>query len=220
MGHWKPTIGKWNDDENYTMMPTMWQTALEFVNKQYTNAEVYWEYKDGLEIKKEPYIKYVQSVLSTFINEANIKSDDILAFVALARLNEYTGCPFEEIEKVSYKYIVEEIKALPKHTPDDMMGYYKTVLDGDYKYTSKALVAAELLCTLRAGKCPKEDWEQDLKYYRQLEELIDSYLSKPTAEQQSVLWYRIKDQIAENMDISRNRNKKPEELFAGMEDFK
>lgn len=80
------------------------------------------------------------------------------------------------------------------------------------------ILLAELLFTLRQEKCPFADWEEDVKYYLEIEKLIDQYVGKEPNGRICFLCERIKEQLIFNRDESRNRNKKPEELFAGWED--
>lgn len=68
MAEWKPTIGKWNDEDNYNMMEPTWRRML--------NAA--FEY---------PEVKEVQTVLSQ-LGRRNLTGDDIRMYVIGYLLNQ------------------------------------------------------------------------------------------------------------------------------------
>ena len=88
MKEWEPTMGKWNDEENYTMMEPSWKRALVFARDQYNAANVVLEYKDGLDKKNITFFEFTQRVLSVFVNEINRKDDVVLCLAHFAMLQK------------------------------------------------------------------------------------------------------------------------------------
>ncbi len=98
MKTWETTIGKWDDEENYTIIEPAWKRALAFARDQYNAANVFLEYKDGPEKRSISYFEFTQKVLSVLVNEINRKDDITLCVAALGRLAEKTGITPEEIK--------------------------------------------------------------------------------------------------------------------------
>ena len=74
------------------------------------------------------------------------------------------------------------------------------------------------LFILRYEKCPCEDWQKDIEYYSEIGKIIDKFLIDNNNQRQILLCNKIKEQLAINGNISRNRNKTTEELFVGWND--
>lgn len=218
MSNWEPTIGKWNDYENYDIKEPQWKLALRYAGEKYNAVEAYWDYKDGVEKRRIPYIAFVQNVLKILIDEACLNDYYLLTLGALARVNEITGCALEEIEVLYPSDVVDEMRKFPKQNTTDIIEYYEGVFSANHKDTTMYILLAELLFVLRQEKCPFADWEEDVKYYLELENLIDQYLINKPNGRSCFLCEKIKEQLIRNRDESRNRNKKPEELFAGWEE--
>lgn len=218
MSNWEPTIGKWNDYGNYDIKEPQWKVALRYAGEKYNTVNAYWDYKDGVEKRRIPYITFVQNVLKILIDEACLNDYYLLTLGALARVNEITGCTLEEIEVLYPSDVVDEIRKFPKQNTTDIIEYYEGVFSANHKDITMYILLAELLFVLRQEKCPFADWEEDVKYYLELENLIDQYLIKKPNDRICFLCEKIKEQLIRNRDESRNRNKKPEELFAGWEE--
>ena len=219
MDNWEPTKGKWNDYENYDIKEPEWKLALRYAGEQYNATGTYWNYKDGNEKKRIPYITFVQNVLKILIHEANLSDYYLLTLCALARLNELTGCTFEKLETMYSSGVIHELQEFPRKNTEDMIEYFQKVFNHNHKETTMYILFSELLFTLREEKCPTDDWEEDIKYYLEIERLVDKYLADSLNEKIYILCEKIKKQLLCNRDESRNRNKKPEELFEGWGDW-
>lgn len=69
--------------------------------------------------------------------------------------------------------------------------------------------------------CPFESWEEDIPYYKDLTEQIEPYISvfmEKGWDRAVFLGKKLLEQIHENMDFSRDRNKTAQELYAGWDD--
>lgn len=218
MSNWEPTIGKWNDYGNYDIKEPQWKVALRYAGEKYNTVDAYWDYKDGVEKRRIPYITFVQNVLKILIDEAGLNDYHLLTLGALARVNEITGCALEEIKTLYSSNVADELREFPHRNTNNLIEYFAGVFRGNHKDTTMYILLAELLFTLRQEKCPFADWEEDVQYYLEIEKLIDQYLGKEPNGKICFLCERIKEQLIFNRDESRNRNKKPEELFAGWED--
>lgn len=213
MKTWEPTIGKWDDDENYVTIEPAWKRALAFAREKYNADNVILEYKDGVEKKSITFLEFTQKVLSVFINEINRRGDTILCLAALCHVAEKTGTTIEEIKQhcsfcnldILHEFLCADFTAMNK--------YLEHVLNSDCSYGVKEIVLVEALCYLRLEECPCEDWEKDLKYFSLIEDVLNT-----ADDSHEFLVMKIKDQILINKDISRNRNKTAEELFSGWED--
>lgn len=217
MDTWKPTIGKWNDYENYDIKEPQWKLALRYAEEKYSAVDAYWDYKDGVEKRRIPYITFIQNILKILIDEVGLNDHYLLTLGALARVNEITGCTFEEMETLYSSNVADELRDFPRQNTNNLIEYFAEVFRDNHKDTTMYILLAELLFVLRQEKCPFADWEEDVKYYLEIEKLIDQYLNKKPNERICFLCEKIKKQLVSNRDESRNRNKKPEELFAGWE---
>lgn len=217
MDTWKPTIGKWNDYENYDIKEPQWKLALRYAEEKYSAVDAYWDYKDGVEKRRIPYITFIQNILKILIDEVGLNDHYLLTLGALARVNEITGCTFEEMETLYSCNVADELRDFPRQNTNNLIEYFAEVFRDNHKDTTMYILLAELLFVLRQEKCPFADWEEDVKYYLEIEKLIDQYLNKKPNERICFLCEKIKKQLVSNRDESRNRNKKPEELFAGWE---
>lgn len=213
MGNWKPTMGKWNDEENYVMMEPTWKNALLFARDRYNAANAVLEYNDGLEKRSIPYIEFVLKVLSVFTNEINRKDDIALCVASLCRVAEKTGITLEEIKQHCEPCVFDMLHEFVCTDFTAMDVYLKSVLNLDCSYVVKEVVLVEVLCYLRLENCPCADWDKDLRYYSSIEDSLDDL-----DDSYGFLAMKIKEQILKNKDISRNRNKTAEELFSGWDD--
>ena len=60
MSNWEPTIGKWNDYGNYDIKEPQWKVALRYAGEKYNTVDAYWEYKEGVEKRRIPYISIIK----------------------------------------------------------------------------------------------------------------------------------------------------------------
>lgn len=210
MKTWEPTIGKWDDDENYIMMEPAWKRALAFARDMYKAFSATLEYKDGLEKKSIPYIEFTQKVLSVFINEINRKDDTALSVTALCRVAEKTCITLEEIKQQCPFCDLDMLREFGCADFTAMNRQLENVLSSNSSYIVKEVVLVEVLCYLRLENCPREDWEKDMEYYSLIEGVLDAF-----GDSYGLLTTKIREQISLNKIISRNRNKTAEELFGG-----
>ena len=210
---WEPTIGKWNDEENYVMMEPLWKKALVFVREQYNANNAVLEYKDGFEKKSITCFEFTQKVLSVLIQEINRKGDLVLCLAALCRVAEKTGITVDAIKQHCSYCTLDMLHEFVCADLTSMNVYLEHVLNSDSAHVVKEIALAEALCYLRLENCPCEDWEKDLQYYSSIEEVLNNF-----DDSFGFLIMKIKEQILINKDISRNRNKTTEELFAGWDD--
>lgn len=214
MSNWEPTI----DYENYDIKEPQWKLALRYAEEKYSAVDAYWDYKDGVEKRRMPYMTFVQNILKILIDEVGLNDHYLLTFGALARINEITGCTFEEMETLYSSNVADELRDFPRRNTNNLLEYFAEVFRGNHKDTTMYILLAELLFALRQEKCPFADWEEDVKYYLEIEKLIDQYINKKPKGRICFLCEKIKEELIFNRDKSRNKNKKPEELYAGWEE--
>ena len=210
MKTWEPTIGKWDDEENYTIIEPAWKRALAFARDQYNAANVFLEYKDGLEKRSISYFEFTQKVLSVLVNEINRKDDITLCVAALCRLAEKTGITPEEIKQQCPFCDLDMLREFVCSDFTAINVYLERVINSNISYIVKEVVLTEVLCYLRLENCPREDWEKDMEYYSLIEGVLDAF-----GDSYGLLTTKIREQISLNKIISRNRNKTAEELFGG-----
>ncbi len=199
MKKWEPTIGKWKDYENYEMKEPLWKIALNFAQEQYDRAEIYWEYAENHEKKRIPYIVFVQNVLRILIKDTNISDYSLLIVGALARVRELTDCHEEEIKALTGSYIYDKLNAFPQKTSDNLIEYYADVFDRDLGNETMLILLAELLYILRQESCPHADEEENVKYFIEIEELIDTYYNEKASSRQCYLCELIQEQLKRNI---------------------
>lgn len=213
MKSWESVAGKWNDEENYILGEPAWKRVLAFVRDQYNDANIILEYKDGLEKKSITFLEFTQKVCSVLINEIHRIDDNVLCLDALHHVAEKTGitlekikhyCPFCNLD-ILYEFVCADFTS--------MNVYLEHILNSNCSCGVKEFVLVETFCSLRLERCPCEDWEKNLQYYFLIEKVLNVF-----DDSYEFLVARIKEWILINKAISRNGNKKVEELFAGWED--
>ena len=174
MKEWEPTIGKWNDEENYVMMEPSWKRALVFAREQYNAANVILEYKDGLEKKSVTFFEFTQKVLSVLVNENNRRDDVILCLAALCHVAEKTGITLDELKQRCSYCVLDLLHEFVSTDFVAMNVYLERIADSD-SFVVKEIALAEALCYLRLENCPCEDWEKDLQYYSLIEDVLNTF---------------------------------------------
>ena len=218
MNGWEPTIGKWNDNENYDVYDLGWRNTWCRVSSWYDRCGVTREFKDNGQIKQMPYSAFVRGVLSVLTDEAKVTDDYTLTLAVLAGVTELTDCSAQELEVFHVSGISEELEAFPCRNTDDSLAYYTEVLSRDCENATLHVLLAQLLFSLKEETCPYADWAEDVARYRELEKRIEALLDNTSDGGTRRLCNKIKERLAENEDISRNRNKTAQELFAGWND--
>lgn len=155
------------------------------------------------------YITFVQNILKILIDEVGLNDHYLLTLGALARVNKITGCTFEEIETLYFSNVADECRDFPRRNTNSLIEYFAGVFRGNHRDTTMYILLAELLFVLRLEKCPFADWEKDVKYYLEIEKLIDQYINKKPNDRICFLCEKIKKELITNRDESRNKNKKP-----------
>lgn len=215
MDDWKPTIGKWNDSENYDMKPPTWKRALCFAEEQYKNAEAVIQLKD----KIMSFIEYVRNVMHILTNEANCKWDDILTLCALCRVTEKTECSWDVLQQYCHTYQRAQISSFPARNEESIPGYLSKVFASMTDNDTLIVILAEILFELRMNKCPMEDWIADRAFYDDTDAVLDDFIEVYENGTIFFLCRKIKEQIKDNRDVSRNTNKTAEELYRGWNEF-
>ena len=211
MNGWKPTIGKWDDPENYDMKPPTWKRALYIAEEQYKNAEAVIHLKD----KTIPFIEYVRNVMHILINEANCKWDDILTLCALCRVTERTGCSWNVLQQYCHTYQRAQISSFPMRRDEQIPAYLSKVFASTTDNDTLIVILAEILFELRMNKCPMEDWIADRAFYDDTDAALNDFIKVYKTGTILFLCEKIKEQIRDNRDVSRNTNKTAEELYCG-----
>ncbi len=206
MGNWEPTIGKWADYENYCIFDSQPQKVFSYIKKKYESVEAYWEYIDSSEKKRIPYLQYVQNILSILANEIYITSDYSMLMCTMARVREITDCSSNEIDSLGINYVLEELNEFPEKNTDNLIQYYTDVFNGNYKDTTMLILLAELIFHLRNERYPFPNLEEDIKYYSEINNMIDAYMSKCKIPRVCFLCEKIIEQLNINIELSRNRN--------------
>jgi len=191
----------------------VWKQALAFAKEKFDAENIQLTFKDGPTSRTISYLEFTQNVMKIFINELNRKNDYLLCLIALCRIPERTSCTVDEIKDQFKLYrgdMLCEFLPIDFSNIDSCLG---ALLEANNHLDVTDIVLAEILCYLRLEKCPREDWQQDLQYYSAIEDKLIAF-----GNLNEVLVLKIKDQIKENKENSRNRNKTAEELFAGWDD--
>ena len=131
---------------------------------------------------------------------------------ALCHVAEKTGITLDEIKQHCSYCVLDQLDEF--HSADfvAMNAYLEHIADSGSSIV-KEIALAEALCYLRLENCPCEDWEKDLQYYSLIENVLNVF-----DDSHGFLLTKIREQILKNKDISRNRNKSSDELFAGWND--
>lgn len=211
MDGWEPTIGTWNDSENYDMMSPAWKKALCFADEQYKNAGVVIHLKD----RTIPFIEYVQNVMRILINTANCKSDGILTLCALCRVAEKTGCSRDEIYQYCPAYQRDRLRSFPARKDEQIPEYLSKVSASTTDFDTWIIILSEILFELQINKCPMEDWTADKAFYDAVDVTLDDFSKVYDNDTVLFLCRKIKAQIKENRVVSRNTNQSAEELYLG-----
>ena len=77
------------------------------------------------------------------------------------------------------------------------------------------VILAEILFELRMNKCPMEDWIADRAFYDDTDAALNDFIKVYKTGTILFLCEKIKEQIRDNRDVSRNTNKTAEELYRG-----
>ncbi len=222
MNDWTPTIGKWNDTDNYDISEPNWKKLVSFANERYEDAGTYLEYKEGLVLKKIPFVNFTQNVLSIMGNELNVRSDFDWELCILGRLVAQTGISLDEFGGYRTSATGEWVRYFIPADFNHMDKYLKrAIISSPDKIQHKIInniILAEALCYLRIEKCPHEDWVIDNEYYSCIEAVLDELDASVINGVIPILLQKLKEQISENKNASRNRNKTAEELYAGWDD--
>ncbi len=115
---------KWNNDTDYDIKEPTWRKAVEYANKYHTEAGNYRIDKTG---NKIPYITHIKGVLKILIDEAHIRSDDILTVAALHDVLEDTSCNEKQLETDFGSYITDAVVLLTRKEGQPFEEYAKLV---------------------------------------------------------------------------------------------
>ena len=121
-------MDKWNDEKNWDIKDPMWKHAIDFANKYHMKAGQYRIGKNG---EKLPYITHIQEVMRILINEANIKSYDVLTVAALHDVLEDTECDYDSLKIEFGEYIADAVELLTRKEGESFEEYSKKIFTSE-----------------------------------------------------------------------------------------
>lgn len=218
------TRGKWNDDENWEIEESLWQKAFTMADQYHAMAKSMYtdkskEIRTGIQ---EPYIKFIQKMIKILIEEAHIQDEMILTVAAFYDITVRTTYSLPAIEAKFGTDIAEMVQILRRKESENIREYLGRCVEQKHAGSLVCIVLAVLLQEERViDRCPFESWEEDVSYYKDFAEQIEPYLSifmEKGWDKAVFLGKKLLEQIHENMDFSRDRNKTAQELYAGWDD--
>lgn len=218
MNDWQPTIGKWNDPDEYYMSEPLWRRTLRFAKEYHTQAGSYIVVtdKDDLRLtRRMPYIDFVKAAMVILTDEAHYSDDLVLEHAALYGLLEHTSCTLSQIEEQCGEYVAEGVCLLAQRPDEDFAGHLMRLIAEDSRSYLPCVLLAFWLQELRLIRCPFDTWVEDKAYYDKLEQALDTAIDRHPDGSARFLIEKIKEQLDYNRTISLNHNKTSEELFAG-----
>lgn len=118
--------------------------------------------------------------------------------------------------------IAEMVQTLRRNENEKIREYISRCAQQEHADSLVCIILAVLLQEERGSDiCPFESWEEDIPYYKDLAEQIEPYISafaEKGWDGAAFLGKKLLEQIHENMDFSRDRNKTTQELYAGWDD--
>lgn len=144
---------KWNDEKNWDIKEPVWRQAIDYAHNYHTKAGQYRISRSG---EKIPYITHIQEVMRILINEANIKSYDILTVTALHDVLNGTDCTLENVRSDFGNYIAGAVDLLTIKENQSYDEYTKSIFTSkEYSWVG-AIKLAERIHELRFFQDRKE----------------------------------------------------------------
>ncbi len=174
------TRGKWNDEENWEMAETLWRKALTVADHYHAMAKSMYtdkskEIRTGI---REPYIKFIQSVIKILIEEAHIQDEMILTVAAFHDITVCTTYSRPVMEAEFGADIAEMVQTLRRNENEKIREYIGRCAKQEHACSLVCIIFAVLLQEERVSDiCPFESWEEDIPYYKDLAEQIEPYIS-------------------------------------------
>lgn len=137
---------KWNDEKNWDIKEPTWKRAITYANKYHTEAGQYRIGKNG---EKLPYITHIQEVMRILINEANLKSYDVLTVTALHDVIEDTECSYQDIKKEFGEYIADAVELLTRKEGQSFEEYSEKIFTSEKYDWVSAIKLADRIHNLR-----------------------------------------------------------------------
>lgn len=211
------TRGKWNDDDNWEKAFTKAEQYHAMAESMYTDKSK--EIRTGIQ---KPYIRFIQGMIKILIEEAHIQDEMILTVAAFYDITVRTTYARSLIEAEFGADIAEMVQILRRNKNEKIRTYIARCAEQEHACSLVCILLAVLLQEERVSDiCPFESWEEDVPYYKDLAEQIEPYLSifmEKGWDKAVFLGKKLLEQIHENMDFSRDRNKTAQELYAGWDD--
>lgn len=192
---------KWNDYENWDMKEPTWKTAIDYANKYHTKAGQFRIGKNG---EKLPYITHIKEVMRILINEANIKSYDVLTVAALHDVIEDTECSYDDVKRDFGEYIAGAVKLLSKEKGQSAEEYFENIFKSkEYPWVG-TIKLADRIHNLRTYPEIK-----DVKRSRYKIEETKKYI-EPYADGQSHILAKILRESVDELEeaIAKDENEK------------
>jgi len=137
---------KWNDEKNWDIKEPIWKQAIDYANRYHSEAGQFRIGKNG---EKLPYITHIQEVMRILINEANIKSYDVLTVTALHDVIEDTECSYEDVKKEFGEYIADAVELLTRKEGQSFEEYSEKIFTNEKYPWLGAIKLADRIHNLR-----------------------------------------------------------------------
>ncbi|MBR4000509.1 MAG: hypothetical protein IKI93_19450 [Clostridia bacterium] len=193
MSEWKPTIGAWNNSDEYDMKLPSDQIAYRFAKEKYNSAGTFFHLKDTT----LPYMDYVRGTLNIVRREARCQSTDYLTICALFRVAEKTGCPPEEIRTCCGSCLQEQLVRILPREEERLPDYLKKVLASTDDFITLIYVLSEGLFELRTVPYPYDDPAENMAFYDDMAAAVEAL---PKDRLVPYFIVQLEKQIRENRD--------------------
>lgn len=194
MNGWKPTLGKWNDHDDYDIKLPVWKKAYDFAAEKYRNAGTVIQLKD----QTYSYAEHVRNVMGILTGEANCRGDNILTLCALCRVAEKTGCSWDEILNFCPNYQIEQLRSFPLRADAPIPEYLQKAFQHTTDTVILIIILAEIISELRMKKCSGGNYTEDNDLYDHLETILDGFTAVCSDDKVMFLCHKLKTQIEDN----------------------
>ena len=192
---------KWNDEKNWDIKEPIWKQAIEYANKYHSAAGQYRIGKNG---EKLPYITHIQEVMRILIDEANIKSYDVLTVTALHDVIEDTECSYEDVKREYGEYIADAVELLTRKEGQSFEEYSEKIFTSEKYPWVSVIKLADRIHNLRTYPEVKDSKKSRYK----LEE-TKKYIEPYADEKSPILAKKLREAMEELEEIlSKEENEK------------
>lgn len=156
MSTWQPTLGKWDDEENYTASAPLQYQALRFAETWHADAGSALSLSDGSTMPYPIFLRHVMHLLSV---ECNLSGYDILTSAAFYGLLDETPCCAGDVEDALGTYVASLAQNMARDGEE--LGEYilNLLYDGE-----SAAVFAQLAAQITLARLipPAEEEKEEL----------------------------------------------------------